>query len=230
MTAVVRRRLNVNWSEAHCGLKRAWEQDVRAPSLVPPTGKGWSYLTFCPLGTRSSGFLFDVERVRSLAAEHDFSLPRDVLLQHNKVVVTAHSEDGRHSTSLLALYTLIDAYCREFMDAGETPRRDFYGKFGGVYERPEKGRVWAVYTTSEDDLLEIYDSVERMKGEIRLEGVSFEMSFSNGLSAIPRLLRGFDDPEYHRSGASHFRISDVPKFHVLLDQALVDHNRYLFDG
>ena len=227
---MIRRRLHVNWSEAHSLLKQAWEQEVREPALIPPMGKGWSYLTFCPLGTRSSGFLFDVEKIRILAREHDFFLPRDILLQHSKVVVTAHAEDGHQSTSLFGLYSLIDLYCRKFVDAGKHPRRDFYGKFGGVYERPEKGRVWAIYTTDEDALLEIYESIEGMKGEVGVSGVQFETSFSNGLSAIPRLLHGFGDPGYRQSGANHYRISDVNRFHVLLDQALVDHTRYLFDN
>lgn len=225
----MRRRLVINWCPAHDSLKRALADEIDDPALIAPAGKGWSYLTFCPIGTRPSAVLFDVGRIGALAKENNFTLPHEVIVEHNKVVVTAHSDDGRQSTQLFHLYQLVDAYCRRYEDSRKHPHLNFYGKLGGVYERPEKGRVWAVYTRGDDALLQIYETIEKLAAASATDGARFQVSLSNGLSALPRMLHGFDDPEYRRSGAGLYRITDPAKFQVLLEQALADHARYRFE-
>ena len=225
----MQRRLVLNWSEAHEGLKRAAEARLMEPSLVGETGKGWTYLTYSPRGTPPSTLLFDVERIRALARENNFALPHEVVAQHNKVVVTAYTGDGRQSSQLFALYRLIQAYCRLYGDSHAHPRHSMYGKLGGIYERPEKGRVWAIYAGGDEAVLEIFESVEKLARSEARDGCRFEVALSNGLSALPRMLHGFDDPAYRRSGAPHYRIVDPAKFHVLIEQALSDYVRYHFE-
>ncbi len=225
----MRRRLVINWCDAHNSVKRAIEKDGADPAPVADAGKGWSYLTFCPLGTRPSELMFDVERLRALAQQNNFTLPHDVILQHNKVVVTAHSQDGRQSTQLLGLHGLLQAYCKLYADSQTNPRHSFYGKIGGIYDRPEKGRVLAIYAKGDDALLEINASLERLASQHAQNGCTFEVHLSNGLSALPRMLHGFDDGAYRASGADHYRITDPSKFHVLIDQALADYVRYQFE-
>ncbi len=222
-------RLVLNWSKAHEALKQAAKNEIKDPALIPLTGKGWTYVTFSPIGTRPSLFLFDVERIRALARENDFTLPHEVVIQHNKIVITAYSEDGRQSTQLFCLHRLIEAYGRRYGDSTENPHHSFYGKFGGIYDRPEKGRIWAIYSKDDQALLEILQSVERLAAENQMNGVRLDVGLSNGLSALPRMLHGYDDPEYQRSGARHYKITDPIKFHVLLDQALIDYARYQFE-
>ncbi len=225
----MRRRLILNWCDAHDGLRQAVKNEIADPALVPSTGKGWTYITFCPIGTRPSLFLFDVERIRALAKENNFALPHDVVMQHNKVVVTACSDDGRQSAQLFGLHRLIEVFGKRYSETGECPDHSFFGKFGGVYDRPEKGRVWAIYARGDEALLEIFQSVERLAAEVCVAGVRFTVGLSNGLSALPRMLHGYDDPDYQRSGAQHYRITDPVKFQLTLDQALADYERYQFE-
>ena len=74
-----------------------------------------------------------------------------------------------------------------------------------------------------DDLRVRYGGIEAVKG------ITFEHRLTNGLSAIPRMLHGFDDPSYREAGGDFFRISDPARFSVLLEQARNDYSNYLFD-
>ena len=87
----------------------------------------------------------------------------------------------------------------------------------------------ALYSRNDDALLEIYESLEKFISEIPVKGFSLDLRFSNGLSALPRMLHGFDDPEYRRSGTKDYRITDPARFKILLEQAQQDHDMYLFE-
>jgi hypothetical protein len=49
------------------------------------------------------------------------------------------------------------------------------------------------------------------------------------LSALPRMLCGFDDPAYRRSGARHYKIADPALFSAVLNQARLGYNSHPFD-
>ncbi len=225
-----KRKLVLNWCPAHEDLKRSVEECDRATDGCElKNDRGWTYLTFFPRGTNPQDVLFDVDALRKLARENHYYLPREVIAQHNKVVLTAYSQSDPPISPVVGIFARLAMFSTLFEDARRYPTHGIYGKFGGVYERPEKGRVLAIYSRNEDALLTIYESLEKLVAEVPVEGFRFVLGFSNGLSAIPRMLQGFDDPEYRHSGASHYRIADPGRFAQLLDQAMMDYQQYRFD-
>jgi hypothetical protein len=191
--------------------------------------RGWSYVTFYPEEVQANKILYDVNRLRELALDNRYYLPYEVIAQHNKVVVTAFPDGESPISPLIGLYQLISSYVGRFVDSGRYPTHGFYGKIGGIYERPEKGRVLAIYSENDEALLTIFASLEELINEFSLQGVRFELRFSNGLSALPRMLYGFDDPGYRRSGARHYKITDPELFTAVLNQAKLDYSSYPFD-
>jgi hypothetical protein len=226
---MVKRRLLFNWWAAHDDLKQSIENSNPGDDLEIGNEKGWTYLTFFPKGSRNKDVLYDIDQILKLAQDNNYYLPHDVVMQHNKVVLTVFQEDANPVSPLAGIYPLVASFAARFDDAQRYPSHGFYGKFGGIYERPEKGRVLAVYSRNDDALLVIYESLEKLISEIRVKGFRFDLGFSNGLSAIPRMLHGFNDPEYRDSGAKHYRITDPARFAILLDQARKDYEMYPFD-
>jgi hypothetical protein len=223
-----KRRLLINWSETHDGMRRLIENNELYGGTTE-NNKGWSYVTFLHEEVHANNILYDVNRLFELAKDNSYYLPREVVVQHNKVVVIAYPDGESPASPLIGLYHLLSSYVIRFSDARKYPCHGFYGKLGGIYERPEKGRVLAIYSENDDALLDIHESIERLTTEAPLQGIRFDMRFSNGLSAIPRMLHGFDDPDYRRSGARHYKITDPDLFTVLLNQARHDYDRYPFD-
>ncbi len=223
-----KRRLLINWSETHDDLKRLIENNELYGGAIE-NNKGWSYVTFLHEEVQASNILYDVNRLMELAKDNSYYLPREVVVQHNKVVVTAYPDNESPASPLVGLYHLLSSYVNRFIDARQYPFHGFYGKLGGIYERPEKGRVLAIYSENDDALLDIHESIEKLIAKASPEGIRFNLRFSNGLSAIPRMLHGFDDPDYRRSGARHYKITDPDLFTVLLNQARHDYARYPFD-
>ncbi|HNU69334.1 MAG TPA: hypothetical protein PKG82_09300, partial [Myxococcota bacterium] len=87
----------------------------------------------------------------------------------------------------------------------------------------------AIYSNGGDDaLMAVYESCEELAAAIEVPGVTFEVGVSAGLSAIPRLLAGFDDPEYRATGADFYRINNPAEFEELLETARNDFPKYLF--
>ncbi len=225
-----KRRLLINWSDTHYDLKRSIENNEPYDyDREIENNKGWSYMTFFSKETQANKILFDIDRLMEMAKDNNYYLPREVIVQHNKVVVTAYPDGESPASPLLGLYLLVSSYMNRYSNTHKYPSHGFYGKFGGIYERPEKGRVLAIYTGNDDALLHIYESIEKLIPEAPLKGVRFDLHFSNGLSAIPRMLHGFDDPDYSLSGARHYKITDPHQFTVLLNQAKYDYTRYPFD-
>ena len=226
----MRRELIFNWGEAHSALKKAKDAEISNPLDILDTDKGWTYLTFFKHGTLSNDVLFSVDRLEEMAEANGYFLPRQVMSQHNKVVVTAKAANDNSSIALLGLVKFVEAYADVYSNTEKYPNAGFYGKVGGCYERPEKGRVLVMYSTGDDALLEVHLAVETLLKKLKVKGVTFEQDLSNGLSDIPRLLQGFDDPNYIRSGTNMHRITDPQKFDVLLKQARHDYAHYVFDA
>ncbi|MCX5819139.1 MAG: hypothetical protein NT047_04435 [Deltaproteobacteria bacterium] len=224
-----KRRLLLNWCAAHGELKRLVESGDPDDGMEIGNGRGWTYLTFFPKGTRERDILYDIDQILILARNNNYHLSREVITQHNKIVLTAYPEGASQASILTKLYSLVASFAIRFSDTLRYPSHGFYGKFGGIYERPEKGRVLAVYSQNDDALLSIYESLEKLVSEIPANGLRFDLRFSNGLSALPRMLHGFDDPDYRRSGAKDYRITDSARFAILLEQAKQDYEKYLFD-
>lgn len=224
-----KRRLILNWCPAHDGLKRSIEDCLGDGACELDNERGWTYLTFFPKGTNAREVLYDVEELRSVARANHYHLPYEVVAQHNKVVMTAYSEGDPPISPLPAIFAQVAMFCHRFADTLRYPAHGFYGKFGGIYERPEKGRVLALYSRSDEALLSVYESLERILSEIRVEGFRFELGFSNGLSAVPRMLEGFSDLRHRHSGNRYYRIADPARFALLLDQADRDYRMYPFD-
>jgi hypothetical protein len=224
-----KRRLLLNWCTAHSELKRLIESGSPDDPIEIVNSKGWTYLTFFPKGTQERDILYDIDQIRILARNNHYHLSREIIMQHNKIVLTAYPESAPPSSLLPELYSLVASFSLRFSDTQRYPSHGFYGKFGGIYERPEKGRVLAVYSQNDDALLAIYESLEMLVSEIHAKGLRFDLRFSNGLSALPRMLHGFDDPDYSRSGAKDYKITDSARFAILLEQAKQDYGKYLFD-
>lgn len=224
-----KRRLLINWSGTHDDLKRLIEQNKPYGQEIAD-GKGWSYLTFLSKEIRARNILFDIDRLLMTARDNNYYLPHEVIMQHNKVVVTAYPDGEAPASPLAGLYLLVSSYMKRYGEVRKYPVHGFYGKFGGIYERPEKGRVLAIYTGNDDALLHVYEAIEALIPEMPLKGVRLEQRVANGLSAIPRMLYGFDDPGYRHSGAGHYKITDPSQFTVLLNQARYDYDSYPFDG
>lgn len=224
-----KRRLLLNWCTAHSELKRLIESGSPDDPIEIGNSRGWTYLTFFPKETKERDILYDIDQIRILAQSNNYHLSREIITQHNKIVLTAYPESASPSSLLPELYSLVASFSLRFSDPQRYPAHGFYGKFGGIYERPEKGRVLAVYSQNDDALLAIYESLEKLVSEIPAKGLRFDLRFSNGLSALPRMLHGFDDPDYRRSGAKDYRITDSARFAILLEQAKQDYGKYLFD-
>ena len=222
----IKRKLLLHWCDAHDDLKQRVENDALDSGEEIGNESGWTYITFVSNASDIKDMLYDVDHIQKLAKENGYYLPREMVVQHNKVVLTAYPDEAVSGSPLAGLYCIVMAFATRFDDARRYPSHSFYGKFGGIYERHEKGRVLAIYAKNDDALLDIYESLEKIISETHMEGLRFDLRFSNGLSAIPRMLYGFDDSEYLRSGAKHYRISDPEQFAVLLDQARRDHDRY----
>ena len=223
-----KRKLLFNWCDAHGDLEQLIEHNNLHEGVEIGNGSGWTYLTFFPGEIEVKDMLYDIDHIQKLAKGNGYYLPCEVVLQHNKVVLTAYPEGATPGSPLAGLSLLLLSFAARFDDTKRYPSHGFYGKFGGIYERPEKGRALAIYSRNDDYLLDIYGSLEELISEIHVNGIRFDLRFSNGLSAIPRMLHGFDDPEYRRSGVKHYRISDPSGFAVLLEQAKHDYDRYRF--
>jgi hypothetical protein len=224
-----KRKLILNWCPAHDDLKRSVEDCRPGDGYEIGNGRGWTYLTFFPRGTNPREVLYDIDELKSVARENHYHLPYEVVAQHNKVVLTAYSDGDTPISPLLGIFSQVALFTQRFSDTQRYPTHGIYGKFGGIYERPEKGRVLALYSRSDEALLSVYESLERLISEIRGEGFRFDLGFSNGLSAVPRMLEGFDNPEYRHSGNRFYRITDPTRFALLLDQARRDYEMYRFD-
>ncbi len=222
------RTLIFNWHPNHEALRRAITEGVDDPRDVLETGKGWTYVTFVKPGMRASEVLFDIDQLDRLARENGYYLPRDVVARHNKVVVTARSPELGASAQLFALVRFLEAFARRFADSDKAPVQGFYGKLGGSFDRRRKGRVLVIYGENDDALLEILTGAETVLPSCGVPGVELEVGLANGLSALPRLLSGFDDPSYRESGATQFKIRDPGRFDAVLDEARQDHDRYIF--
>ena len=209
-------------------MREAVEQSVKNAVEVLDTGKGWSYVTFFRPGTKSETVLFDLDRLETMAKQNGLLLPWDVVAQHNKIVVTAHSDEHGASAQLFGLAKLLEAFAAKFGDTKKYPDHGFYGKLGGFYDWSEKGRVLVIYSDGDDRLLELLASLEELLTKFKVKGVRFELHLSNGLSSVPRLLDGFHDSTYRQSGANFFRITDPHQFQLLLDQARQDYFNYPF--
>ena len=218
----------INWHDSHNDLRQHIENNDQY-EISAEDDRGWSYITFFPKEVDVNTVLFDVNRLQKLVVENSYYLPHEVISQHNKIVVTAYPNGEESLSPLFALYQLISSYANRFLDSQQYPSHGFYGKLGGIYNRPEKGRVLAIYSANDESLLDIYDSLVKLLNETPLKGIRFELRFSNGLSALPRMLFGFDDSDYRHSGARHYRITDPNLFTVLLDQAKSDYKKYHFD-
>ena len=218
----------INWNDSHNDLKQHIENDDQY-EISAGNNSGWSYITFFPKEVEVNTVLFDVNRLKELVVKNSYYLPYEVISQHNKVVVTAYPDGEESLSPLFGLYQLIFSYAGRFSDSQQYPSHGFYGKLGGIYNRPEKGRVLAIYSANDESLLDIYDSLEKLIKETPLKDIRFELRFSNGLSALPRMLSGFDDSDYRRSGAKHYKITDPDLFTVLLNQAKLDYENYHFD-
>jgi hypothetical protein len=223
-----KRRLLLNWCAAHQGLKQWVEEGCPDGGATLDNRKGWTYLTFFSPGTQGREILYDIDRIDREARGNGYYLPREVVAQHNKVVLTALPTDASPASPLPRLYSLVAALADRYADPGRYPRLAFYGKFGGIYDRPEKGRALALYSRDDEALLEIHDALNERLASVPAEGVRFHLRLTNGLSAIPRMLAGFDDPAYRNAGVTSYRIQDPSRFALFLAQARQDYQRYPF--
>ena len=225
----MRRKLNNNWSPAHDRLREAIENGVTNPGEVGVTSKGWSYCTFCTSKCGPNELLYDIDRIQTIARDNGFYLPGDVVRQHNKVLVIAHTAAQDPSPQLFGLWRFLTEFEARFTSTRVCPKHNFCGKFGGNFERYEKGRVLAIYSKAGDDaLVSIYESCEELAHSFNVPGVSFEVGVSAGLSAIPRMLAGFDDPEYRATGVDLYRINNPVEFEQMLNTARDDFPKYPF--
>jgi len=225
----MRRKITINWSKAHDRLREAVENGVEHPSMVGVTDKGWSYCTFCTSKCGPDDLLYDIDRIQTIARDNGFYLPGEVVRQHNKVLVVARSVTHDASPQLFGLWRFLMEFEKLYNNTEKFPKHSFFGKFGGKFDRSEKGRVLALYSKGGDDaLMAIYESCEELAAELDVPGVTFEIGVSAGLSAIPRLLAGFDDPEYRATGADFYRINNPAEFEELLNTAKNDFPKYPF--
>jgi hypothetical protein len=225
----MRRKTVINWAPAHDRLREAIANGVEHPAEVGVTEKGWSYVTFCSARCKPEDILYDVNRLQTIAKDNGFYLPGDVIRQHNKVLIVARSGSMEPSAQLFGLWRFLMEYEKLFNNTDTHPQHSFYGKFGGNFERSEKGRVLAIYSSEGDEaLMAIYEACEALASRISVPGVTFEVGVSAGLSAIPRLLAGFDDPEYRATGVDFYRINNPAEFEELLEVARNDFPKYLF--
>lgn len=225
----MRRETIINWCEEHLALKDDMEAGVREAYDFADVGKGWSYITHFELGTKPDSVLFNIEELEQVAESNGFFIPSTLISEHNKIVVCATDAVGNPSYQLYGLFKVLEEYSKRYKDPKKFPQHCFYGKIGGVFDRSEKGKVMVLYSRNDDYLLEIEASLRDIVDKIKVKGVIFDIRFSNGLSELPRMLHGFDDPTYKNTGVEHYRITDPNKFNVLLQQARQDYCKYLFD-
>ncbi|HNU69462.1 MAG TPA: hypothetical protein PKG82_09950, partial [Myxococcota bacterium] len=135
----MRRKTIINWSDAHARLKEAIENRVTDPQMVGATEKGWSYVTFCSSRAEPAHFLYDIDRIKTIARDNGFYLPGEIVRQHNKVLVIAHSRDHEPSQQLFGLWRFLMEFEKRFDSTDKFPHHDFFGKFGGNFDRSEKG-------------------------------------------------------------------------------------------
>ncbi|MFH1532302.1 MAG: hypothetical protein ABIK09_16370 [Pseudomonadota bacterium] len=227
----MRRDTIINWHHGHEGIKPAIDAGIRIkdPHELADVSAGWSYVTFFPLGTTPDQVLFDLSKLESTVEQLGYFLPDEVVAEHNKIVVTAMSVVQSAAHQLYGLLRLIEEFGKRYSSPEKHPRLGYYGKVGGIYLRPEKGRVLVLYAQDDESLLEIEAALQELILEFRVPGVEFEIRLGNGLSDLPRLLKGYGEPEYRQSGVHHFKITDPTRFETLVQQARVDYANYLFD-
>jgi hypothetical protein len=227
----MRRDTIINWYQGHEGIKPLIDAGARVkdPHELAEIAAGWSYVTYFPLGTTPDKVLFDLSKLESTAEDLGYFLPDEVVAEHNKIVITATSVVQSPSHQLFGLLRLIEAYGKKFTSPEDHPKLGYYGKVGGIYERPEKGRVLVAYAEDDESLLEIEAAYQELIAEFKVPGVAFEVRLGNGLSDLPRLLKGYGEPEYRQAGVHHFKITDPARFETLVQQARVDYSNYLFE-
>ena len=227
----MRRDTIINWHIGHETIKPLIDAGtkVKDPHELSEVGAGWTYVTFFPLGTTPDKVLFDLSKLESTAEELGYFLPDDVVAEHNKIVITAKSVVQSPAHQLYGLLRLIEEFGRRFTDPDKHPRLGYYGKVGGIYERPEKGRVLVLYAEGDEALLEIEMAFQELISDFKVRGVEFSVRLGNGLSDLPRLLKGYGEPEYRQAGVHHFKITDPNRFETLVHQARVDYSNYLFE-
>jgi hypothetical protein len=224
----MRRELILNWGPVHETLKEDIEKEVRLFNEFRPVDNGWSYFTFFELGTKREDVLFNLSELEKAAEDNGYFLPDELVRQHNKLVVCANCPEGGNAYQLYALWSLLAGFEKRWSDSRRNPNLSFYGKLGGIYDRPEKGRVLVIYSTSDEALLQIEERLNELFKVAKVPGVEFSVRLANGLSALPRMLHGFNDPSYQSTGVHFFRITDPLRFNILLEQARNDFGNYLF--
>jgi hypothetical protein len=227
----MRRDTIINWHQGHEGIRPVIDAGTRVkdPHELAEISAGWSYVTYFPLGTTPDKVLFDLSKLESTAEELGYFLPDEVVAEHNKIVITATSVLPSPAHQLFGLLRLIEEYGKTFTNPDEHPHHGYYGKVGGIYERPEKGRVLVLYAEDDDSLLEIEAAFQELLSGFKVPGVEFDIRLGNGLSDLPRLLKGYGEPEYRQAGVHHFKITDPARFETLVNQARVDYSNYLFE-
>ena len=132
-----KRKLLLNWCSAHTGLKQWIENSQPGDGGKIGNGTGWTYITFFPEGTKNNDVLYNIDEILNLAQENNYYLPHEVVVQHNKIVLTVYQEGTPLASPLVGLYPLVASFASRFVDAQRYPDHGFYGKFGGIYERPD---------------------------------------------------------------------------------------------
>jgi hypothetical protein len=204
-------------------------------------GPGWSYVTFYPRGTFRHDVVFDLHSLEMLAATNH--VPIEVLDSHNKFVIEATNEFwskkdilptdippdmDSEAANLFALYSIMREFAKQFRSISQNPEMGFYGKFGGVFEKPEKGRVLAIYSDCDENLMKMSEMMADVAGAVRVPGVKYHARLGNGLTEITRGLDGFNDKLYRETGAKHCRVKNPKEFAAILDQAKLDYANYPF--
>ena len=105
-----KRMLLLNWCNAHGELKRLVESGHPDEEIKIGNGRGWTYVTFFPKGTREQEMLYDIGQILRLAQDNSYYLPRDVVTQHNKIVLTAYPEGTRPASLLAELYFIVASF------------------------------------------------------------------------------------------------------------------------
>ena len=227
----MRRDTIINWHIGHESIKPIIDTGthIKDPHELADVGAGWSYVTFFPLGTTPNKVLFDLSKLEATAEELGYFLPDDVVAEHNKIVITAISVIQSPPHQLYGLLRLIEEFGKRYSNPEKHPHFGYYGKVGGIYERPEKGRVLVLYADGDDSLLEIESALQELILDFKVPGIEFKVRLGNGLSDLPRLLKGYGEPEYRQAGVHHFKITDPSRFETLVHQARVDYSNYLFE-
>lgn len=225
---MARRELVINWCGGHEALKGDIENGLKYWADFQPVENGWTYVTFFEEGIKRDEVLFNLSELEKAAQDNGYFLPDDLVRQHNKIVMCASCGEGGPAYQMYALHRLLEEFQAKYADPRKWPGLSFYGKLGGIYDRAEKGRVLVIYTTSDENLLRIDERLGELTKKLKLPDVEFSSRLSNGLSALPRMLHGYNDPSLKSAGVHYFRITDPGRFNVLLEQAKNDFGNYLF--